>query len=91
MVIDSSAPKLNSAMAHSIFTQKFKATGDSYGRMLEMPTFGHSENHVGLQLADLLASGLLFPMASHCYCTGHVQNVHVHKRSKSFSLGLASA
>jgi hypothetical protein len=85
MVIDSSAPKLNSAMAHSIFTQKFKATGDRYGRMMEMPTFGHSENHVGLQLADLVASGLIFPMASHCYCTGHVQSVHVHQRFGSLA------
>jgi Protein of unknown function (DUF3800) len=42
-----------------------------------MPTFGHSDNHVGLQIADLLASTLIYPMATYAYCRGHVQNVHV--------------
>jgi hypothetical protein len=32
-----------------------------------MPTFGHSENHAGLQLADLVCSALLFPMAMDAY------------------------
>ena len=39
--------------------------------------FGHSVNHVGIQIADLIASALLFPMATYRYCLGHVQNVHV--------------
>lgn len=39
--------------------------------------FGHSLNHAGLQIADLIASALLFPMAAYRYCLGHVQNVHV--------------
>jgi hypothetical protein len=42
-----------------------------------MPTFGHSENHVGIQIADLLCSALLFPMAAQAYCTGHVCSIHV--------------
>jgi hypothetical protein len=42
-----------------------------------MPTFGHSDNHVGIQIADLLCSALLFPIAAQTYCTGHVNNVHV--------------
>lgn len=67
----------NVAVAHSVFTQKFKAPGDPYDRILEMPTFGHSNNHAMLQMADLLASALLFPMATYGYCRGHVQNVHV--------------
>jgi hypothetical protein len=45
-----------------------------------MPVFGHSENHVGLQIADILASGLMFPIATHTYCTGHITSVHVHAR-----------
>ena len=80
MVVDSSSPRLNAAVSHSIFTQKFKATGDAYDRMLEMPMFGHSENHVGLQLADIVASALIFPIASFAYCTGHVTSVHVNAR-----------
>jgi hypothetical protein len=42
-----------------------------------MPVFGHSQNHAGIQIADLLCSALLFPLATRRYCTGHVTNVHV--------------
>jgi hypothetical protein len=80
MVIDSSSPRLNAALSHSVFTQKYKAAGDRYDRLLEMPTFGHSENHAGLQLADLVASAFLYPIATYTYCTGHVTSVHVHQR-----------
>jgi len=45
-----------------------------------MPTFGHSENHAGLQLVDLIASAVVFPSASFTYCTDHVSNVHVQPR-----------
>lgn len=78
MVIDSSAPGLNSRVAHSIFTQKFQFAGDCYDRILEMPTFGGSENHAGLQIADNIASGLMTPMATRAYCQGHVSGAHVH-------------
>jgi hypothetical protein len=55
----------------------FRTAGNPYDRIVEMPTFGHSDNHVGLQLADLVCSALLFPIAVHTYCTGHVTNLHV--------------
>ena len=42
-----------------------------------MPTVGHSNNHVMIQIADLLASALLFPLATYGYCLNHVHNVHV--------------
>lgn len=77
VIADSRTYKGNVGVSHSIFTQKFKVQGDAYGRILEMPTFGHSDNHVGLQIADLIASALLFPMATYAYCRNHVQNVHV--------------
>lgn len=80
MIIDSSSPRVDAVLSHSVFTQKFKATGDRYDRLLEMPVFGHSENHAGLQLADLVASAFLYPMATYSYCTGHVTTVHVHSR-----------
>lgn len=79
VIADSRSPTPNAAVAHSIFTQKFKTDGDRYPRILEMPTFGHSQNHAGLQVADLLCSALLFPMATYSYCTGHVRNVHVNQ------------
>lgn len=77
VIADSRSPAPNAAVAHSVFTQKFKTEGDRYPRILEMPTFGHSQNHAGLQVADLLCSAMLFPMATRAYCVGHVQNVHV--------------
>jgi hypothetical protein len=78
VIADSRNKAKNAVVSHSIFTQKFKAAGDEYSRLIEMPTFGHSENHVGLQACDLLCSALLFPIAAFAYCAGHVTNVHVH-------------
>jgi hypothetical protein len=77
VVGDFRTPALNSKISHSIFTQKYKQAGDEFPRILETPTFGHSVNHVGIQVADLVASALLFPMATVAYCLGHVTNVHV--------------
>jgi Protein of unknown function (DUF3800) len=77
VVADSRGPSGDASISHSIFTQKFKLQGDEYDRVLEMPMFGHSLNHVGLQIADLLASALLFPMATYRYCRDHVESVHV--------------
>jgi hypothetical protein len=77
VIADSRTPAANVNVSHSVFTQKFKVDGDEFDRILEMPTFGHSENHVGIQIADLVGSALLFPMATYRYCLGHVQSVHV--------------
>lgn len=77
MIMDSRNKLLNVNVSHSVFTQKFKAAGDAYDRLLEMPLFGHSDNHAGIQAADLLCSALLFPMAAYAYCQGHVHNLHV--------------
>lgn len=74
VIADSRNKPSNELVAHSIFTQKFKVAGDAYKLILEMPTFGHSGNHAGIQMADMLCSALLFPMASFTYCTGHVTN-----------------
>lgn len=76
VICDSRTKVKNTPVAHSVFTQKFKADGDEYRRLYEMPTFGHSDNHAGLQVADLVASAFLFPMATRRYCRGHVTSVH---------------
>ena len=78
VIADSRDPALNANVAHSVFTMKFKAAGDAFPRLLEMPTFGHSQNHVGIQIADLLCSAFLFPMATCTFCLGHVTSPHVH-------------
>ncbi|MCF5088922.1 MAG: DUF3800 domain-containing protein [Pseudomonadales bacterium] len=82
VIADSRTAALNSTVSHSIFTQKFKMNGDAYDKILEMPTFGHSENHVPIQITDFLTSSLLTPMATHIYCTGHVTSVHVRVEDK---------
>lgn len=80
MIADSRVKNLNSQVAHSIFTQKFKGGRDNYDRLVELPTFGHSENHAGIQLADLICSAILTPMAVHMFCAGHITSVHVRPR-----------
>ena len=75
-IADSRTKSKNLRVSHSIFTQKFGATA-SYRRQVELPTFGHSDNHAGLQICDIVCSGLLYPIACFAYCSGHVNNVHV--------------
>lgn len=80
VIVDSRNKHNNTKAAHSIFTGKFRAGGDEFPALLEMATFGHSDNHVGLQLVDLLCSGILFPLVMHTYCTGFIRNVHVEPK-----------
>ena len=77
LVCDSRNKAPNSLASFSVFTQKFKATGDRIPRVFEMPVFGHSENHAGVQIADVICFALLFPLAVHTYCRGTISNIHV--------------
>jgi hypothetical protein len=70
----------NMRVSHSIFTQKFKLSGDDFDRIIDLPTFAHSDNHSGLQLSDWICSGILTPMAIETYCRGHVTNLHIRPR-----------
>lgn len=76
-IADSRTKGLNVQVSHSIFTQMFSTRQAQYPRIIELPTFGHSDNHVGVQICDLLSSALIAPMAIHTYCVGHIANVHV--------------
>ena len=80
-IADSRNKFKNVNVSHSIFTQKFSATARNYRRLAELPTFGHSENHAGLQTCDLVCSALLYPIACFAYCTGYVNNIHVQPRA----------
>jgi len=79
VIADSRNYPQNTNLSHSIFTGRFSSEGDRYTHLLEMPTFGHSNNHAGLQIADLLCSALLFPIATYTYCYPVVRNVHVSR------------
>ena len=76
-IADSRNKFKNVNVSHSIFTQKFSPVAQSYQRIVELPTFGHSDNHAGLQVCDIVCSALLYPIACFAYCAGHVSNVHV--------------
>ncbi len=90
MVADFRTPGLNTQVSHSIFTQKYRAKGDPMSRLLDLPTFGHSNNHVPLQIADMLCSTLLFPMATATYCDGQITGKHVRGRDKFIKRRYAS-
>ncbi len=76
-IVDSRTARDNTRVSHSIFTQKFKLSGDKFDRIIDLPTFAHSDNHAGLQLSDWVCSGILTPMTIETYCIGHVNNVHI--------------
>lgn len=80
IIADFRMPDLNAIVSHSVFTIKHSNTGDAIPNIVEMPTFGHSDNHAGLQLADLLSSALLTPCIINYYCEGTVKNVHCRPR-----------
>lgn len=74
VIADSRNKGKNTNVSHSIFTQRYSAAGDPYDKIIEMPTFGHSDNHAGLQLADILCSALLFPIAVQRCAAGSLTN-----------------
>ncbi len=80
VIADSRWKHQNVNIAHSIFTRQYSAGGNDYPNLLEVPVFGHSMNHAGLQIADLICSGIVFPIACHVYCTGHIHTPHVNPR-----------
>ena len=66
VVVDSQTYQHNFRLAHSMFTQRF-GLAPSHERLVDMPVFGHSDNHAGLQIADLLCSAVLAPIACAVY------------------------
>lgn len=89
-IADSRDHLKNVNVAHSIFTQKFRLTTSTYDRVLELPTFSHSENHAGLQLCDIVCSALLYPIACQAYCEGLIANVHVQPNAGDLRLRYGS-
>lgn len=77
VIADGRTKALNATLSHSIFTQRHSARGDPYPGLLEAPTFGHSDNHAGLQLADIVCSALLFPIAAQVCSAVHLTD-HTH-------------
>jgi hypothetical protein len=76
LIADSRNHEGNLIVAHSVFTQKWRSRGDPYRHLIEIPLFGASDNHAGLQLADLVASTFIFPMAVAAYGRPRTGNSH---------------
>ncbi|WP_197079949.1 DUF3800 domain-containing protein [Mycobacterium haemophilum] len=78
MILDARTKAKNTPSVHRITTSRFKSGGDQVPHLIESPTFGHSDAHVVLQIADLLASAILFPMACSAYCGCLIHNLHLN-------------
>lgn len=76
MVLDSRTKVKNAPNVHCVTTRKYRAGGDSLRGVIESPVFGHSDTHTLLQVADLVVSSLLFPIACHAYMSDVTWNVH---------------
>jgi len=63
MILDSQTKTKNEGNVHTITTRRYRRGGSKYPQLVESPVFGHSDTHVLLQIADILASALLYPCA----------------------------
>ncbi|MGH2959620.1 MAG: DUF3800 domain-containing protein [Solirubrobacterales bacterium] len=63
VIADNRDDKRNRELSHEIYVQKFR-DGDRLPRIVEAPMFGQSENHAGLQLADIVCSAFLAAKAA---------------------------
>lgn len=78
MILDARTKNKNVPSVHGITTRRFKSGGNQLPRLVESPVFGHSDAHVALQVADIVASALPFPIACSAYCQGLSGNAHAH-------------
>lgn len=81
IIADFRDPHRNSYVSHSIFTKKYKQNGDAYPSIFELPSFGISNNHACLQVADILCSTIISPMAGLKFCS-KISNAHTHANYK---------
>jgi Protein of unknown function (DUF3800) len=77
-------------VGHSIVTQKNQHSGDALPHIVDATVFGRSQNYAGMQIADLIASAVLFPTAAHTYCTGYGQSVHNSEHYDAMRIALRS-
>ena len=79
VILDSRNKIKNVPVSHAIFTQNFSRNHDPYRELMELPLFGHSENHALIQVADWVSSAFLFPMAAIAYYREfEADSLHVH-------------
>jgi Protein of unknown function (DUF3800) len=80
VILDSRTKVKNTGNSDVITTQIFRHGGDPFARFVEVPLFGHSDSHVVLQMADVVASAVVFPSSCAAFC-GHLHwNHHSHEK-----------
>lgn len=79
MILDAQTKVKNVPSVNGITTRRYKTGGDALHCMIESPLFGHSDAHVALQIADIVASALLFPMACSAFCGDLHDNAHTQQ------------
>ena len=79
-ILDSRTKVKNSPLVSNIVTGMYKTGGGDFSQLIDAPTFGHSDVHIGIQIADHVVSALIFPMACYTYCSEYGWNTHVNPR-----------
>lgn len=79
VIADGRKTSQNKRTTHMIFTQRHQSGGNSYPRIVEMPSYGHSNNFAMLQLTDMVCSAVIFPMLIDAFGAHlvNIDNVHV--------------
>ncbi len=80
IILDSRTKVKNTPNADVVTTQVFKHGGNPLPKLVEVPVFGHSDSHVVLQIADVVASAVLFPAVCAAYCAALTWNHHAHDK-----------
>lgn len=74
VILDSREHHKDKRVAYSIATQKYKMRGDKFPNLIEVPSFGMDNNHIGLQICDWLVSGVIVPVCGLVYINPHLPN-----------------
>jgi hypothetical protein len=90
VVCDARSHAKDILVGHSVVTQKHQASGDAFPHLVDAPVFGRSQNYAGIQIADLIASAIVFPAAAYTYCTGHGHSIHNSPHYDSMRVALRS-
>jgi len=67
MILDAQTKVKNEGNVHTITTRRYRHGGNLFPTFVESPVFGHSDTHALLQVADLVVSGLAYPVACASY------------------------
>lgn len=67
VIVGKTGEQLIVPASRAVFERKFGGTTDDWPRLLECPAFADSVNHAGIQIADILCSALIGPIAAAYY------------------------